>query len=126
MGLREIAAIALEASRVAVALPFVEAARRSLGPRAAVARSRSIGSWQRRRDSATRLRFRRIIGAIDRRLPGGANCYRRSLIEVALDRGAAGEQLLMGFMRGGSPRSGHAWLESHPAPDDRYDAVMVL
>jgi hypothetical protein len=122
----KLASIATEVCRVAIVLPFAEAGRLSVGPRAMLAGARALGLRQRRRDPAARRRLRRVIGAIDKRIPGGANCYRRSLVELALDRGAAGEKLLIGLMRTGDPKSGHAWLESHGAPDRRYDAVMAL
>jgi hypothetical protein len=45
---------------------------------------------------------------------GGGNCFRRALLEMALDRGAAGDPLLMGFNVHGGRLAGHAWL---PADD---------
>jgi hypothetical protein len=43
-------------------------------------------------------------------MPGGANCFRRALLEMALDRGAATESLLMGFTMKDEHLAGHAWL----------------
>ena len=71
------------------------------------------------------MRLKRVIGAVDRRLPGGKNCVRRALLEVALDGAAAREQFFAGLHMGGGPGSGHAWLESD-SPTDRYDAVIAI
>jgi len=71
------------------------------------------------------MRLKRVIGAIDRRLPGGKNCVRRALLEIALDGAAAREKFFAGLQTGGGPGSGHAWLESEPA-SDRYDAVIAI
>jgi hypothetical protein len=43
-------------------------------------------------------------------MPGGGNCYRRALLEIALDRGAACEPLLLGFTMREQRLAGHAWL----------------
>ncbi len=77
------------------------------------------------RSPAARRRLKRLIGAVDRRLPGGQNCVRRALIEIALDGGAARERFFAGLQLGGRPGSGHAWLESDPATE-RYDAVIAI
>ena len=82
----------------------------------------------RRRPSRTpagRIRLKRVISAIDRRLPGGKNCVRRALLEIALDGAAAREKFFAGLQTGGGPGSGHAWLESEPA-SKRYDAVIAI
>jgi hypothetical protein len=127
MRLRNLLPLGAEACRVAALLPLVEIDRRLLGPGAAVAWARAAGRRSRTRTVAARERLRRVIAAVDRRVPGGANCYRRSLLELALDGGAARtDKLLAGFVAGGGARSGHAWLESHAVPEQRYDAVMAL
>jgi hypothetical protein len=43
-------------------------------------------------------------------MSGGGNCYRRALLEVSLDRGAAAEPLLLGFDMISEKLAGHAWL----------------
>jgi hypothetical protein len=70
--------------------------------------------------------LKRAIAAVDARYPGGPNCVRRSLLEMALDRGAAGESLFAGFKAGGGKQTGHAWLASDPTPVERYDAVLTI
>jgi hypothetical protein len=71
------------------------------------------------------LRLRRIIAAVDRRLPDRGNCVRRALLEMALSPQAAAERLCAGFRSGGGAGSGHAWLESQ-SPPERFDAVMRI
>lgn len=91
----------------------------------AVAVARSGGLELGARSPAARTRLKRVIGAVDRRLPGGQNCVRRALIEMALDGGAARERFFAGLQTGGGPGSGHAWLESDSATE-RYDAVIAI
>jgi hypothetical protein len=69
-----------------------------------------------------------MIRLVDRLFPGGANCYRRTLLEIALDAGAAEERLFLGLKEQGGPASGHAWLESWPdaAEASRYDAIVEI
>lgn len=114
-----------ETARVLASLPVVEIGRRFTGPAPLVARLRSRAMTRRQRDPAAREQLKKIIAWVDARLPAGANCYRRSLLEVALDRGAAQEPLFMGLSSDGGPRSGHAWLGDHSDGRD-YDAVISL
>lgn len=86
---------------------------------------RAMSASRRARSPDERLVLRRAIAAIDRRFPGGANCVRRSLLEMALDREAGKEELFAGFRRGGGLASGHAWLGSPPI-DASYDAVVAI
>jgi hypothetical protein len=110
--------------RVLFATPRVELHRRrsSLHHAASLIRKRSS---RRLRAPDDRARLRRAIAIVDARLPGGPNCVRRALLEMALDRGAANEKLLAGFVSGGGPKSGHAWLESERVAQ-RYDAVITV
>ena len=110
--------------RVLGALPLVEWRRRRLSLHHAVARARAQ-SVRRGRSAVERARLQRVIGAVDARMPGGANCVRRALLEMSLDAGAAGERLFAGLKSGGGPRSGHAWLESHSVSES-YDAVITV
>jgi hypothetical protein len=114
-----------ELALVLAALPSVEWLRRRRSLHAAAAELRRRGAVQRQRALPERERLRRAIAMLDRRLPGGPNCVRRSLLEIRLDAGAARERLFAGFRRGGGPGSGHAWLESDPVTD-RYDAVVTV
>jgi hypothetical protein len=113
-----------EMVRVLFAVPRVELHRRrsSLHHAANLIRK---GSSRRLRAPDDRARLRRAIAIVDARLPGGPNCVRRSLLEIALDRAAANEKLLAGFVSGGGPKSGHAWLESERVAQ-RYDAVITV
>ncbi len=106
-------------------LPVVEWRRRRFALHRAVARSRADGSKRPERTGGQRASLRRIIGAIDARIPGGANCVRRALLEMSLDPAAARETLYAGLRSGGGPRSGHAWLASHPTVES-YDAVIAV
>jgi hypothetical protein len=118
-----VSAFALELARVIAALPAVEAGRRALGPRPLVERLRACGARAVARDAAARARLRAAIARVDALLPGGG-CYRRVLLEVALDRGAASEPLSIGLDLEGSRGSGHVWLGD--ARDGDYDAELVL
>jgi len=113
-----------ELARVLFAVPRVELHRRRSSLHHAAALMRK-GSSRRLRAPDDRARLRRAIAIVDARLPGGPNCVRRSLLEMALDHGAANEKLLAGFVSGGGPKSGHAWLESERMPQ-RYDAIITV
>jgi hypothetical protein len=99
---------------VIMALPFVEALRIIRGPVPAVAAARSRGQRSRLRSAAERRALGRIIRKVDSVLPPGPNCYRRVLLEVALDRQAAAEPVFLGFRSPIGPASGHAWLGADP------------
>jgi Transglutaminase-like superfamily len=116
----------VEVARVLLALPRIELARATEGPAPLVSRLRAEGAGRPARDEAARLRLRRAIASVDARLPGGGSCYRRALLEIALDRDAAGEPFFMGLSSAGGPKSGHAWLGSESVPARRYDAIISL
>lgn len=107
-------------------LPLVEAKRRRTGLHEVVALARKLGASRVERPAEDRARLKRVISAVDARVPGGANCVRRALLEIAIDGGAAREEFFAGFKSGGGPKSGHAWLESEPCDGASYDAVMKL
>ena len=111
-------------ARVLLALPVVELARGTEGPACLVPRLRQRGSLRRRRNARGRARLQRLISAIDAGLPGSPSCYRRVLLEIYLDAGAAEEPLHMGLKVPGGPRSGHAWLGGSPAAADAYDVQV--
>jgi hypothetical protein len=104
-----------ELGRVAGAFAAAEQARRGEAPERAVAAMRARGEGQLERGPIGRARLRRAIGWLDALAPGGANCYRRTLLELALDRGAAGETLVFGLDVG---RTGHVAFK------DREDRVF--
>jgi hypothetical protein len=115
-------------SRVLVALPVVEGLRITFGPARILPRLRRTARRWRRRSPSERDDLRRLIAAVDARLPDGGNCYRRALLEILVDAGAAEEKLFMGLRKQGGPRSGHAWLASWPDAKNAgaYDAVLEM
>ena len=123
-GLPALSAVA-DLIRIARVVPSIEWMRRRDGLSGAVGRVRSRGTRQIQRPFVQRTVLKRLIAAVDRRFPGGGNCLRRSLIEMALDGGAAREPLFAGFRSGGGLKSGHAWLQSDP-PGGPYDAVISI
>jgi hypothetical protein len=117
----------VDLARVLLALPGVEFARKVQGPAPLVGRLRVKGARRVARTKAQRRRLQATIAAVDGRLSGGGNCYRRALLEIALDRDAAAEPLFMGLTAAGGPKSGHAWLGSDAADSARrYDAIISL
>jgi hypothetical protein len=74
---------------------------------------------------AGRARLQKVIRWVDRTIFREPNCFRRVLVEVALDGGAAVEKVILGFRAGGSTGSGHVWLESAP-PVASYDALIAI
>ena len=111
--------------RVLGILPVVEWRRRRLSLHAAVAHARAASGACAARSPAQRASLQRAIRVVDACMPGGQNCVRRALIEISLDGSAARERLYAGFRSGGKPKSGHAWLESHPV-GETYDAVIAV
>ena len=116
-------ALAREVFLVARALPYLEYCRLFLGPAAAALIARRIASGRPRR-VVDRDRVRRAIFLVDRLL--GQSCYRRVLLELALDRRAADEPVFFGLMSEGGPQSGHAWVGRDEATEARYDAVFSI
>ena len=104
---------------------FVNRSRSSVAPRDLIAVLRSSGATCAARDSHGRERLRRAIRFVDRCFPSGPNCYRRVLLEIALDSGAASEPLHFGLQFRGEPKSGHIWLASQTTGAQRYDAEFV-
>jgi hypothetical protein len=100
---REHAATVVELVRVLWVLPVVEVGKRRRGPRLLLDTLRRKGGRCQQRDPAARSRLQHAIGWVDAHVPGGPNCYRRVLLEIALDCGAAKEPFHMGFNIGGGP-----------------------
>jgi len=115
-----------ELGRVLIALPGIEVARWSHGPAAFVPRLRPHGRGGGARTPEGRTLLQRVIAAVDARLPGEPNCYRRALLESSLDAGAAEEPLRMGLKLPGGPRSGHAWLGGSADADRGYDVRVEI
>jgi hypothetical protein len=114
-----------EAVRAGLALPQVEWGRHAEGPRSLVGKLRGRGRREPRRGPEARARLQRAIALWDRVLPGQPSCYRRALLEIRLDAGAAEEQLHLGLRVPGGPRSGHAWLGAD-APSETYDVQLDM
>ena len=115
--------VLLEAAAVAIRVEMDRARR---GPKDLVPKLRARGATRPCRNEVERRRLQRTIGVVDRCFPLGGNCYRRALIEIAMDAGAAAEPLHMGLRADGGPNSGHAWLESARGGAERYDAEFVV
>jgi hypothetical protein len=116
----------LDALRIVRLLPEAEICRRLAGPAVCLQRFRARGLRRAPRSADVRQGLRRLIHAIDRRLPDGGNCLRRALVEIALDPVAAAEPVHFGLVRHGGPKSGHAWLDSDRAGAGTYDAVFTM
>src|ERR1700737_7830 len=73
--------LAVELLRVLSVLAVVEKSRMELGIEPAVAAMRERGGQSIHRDADRRVQLQRAIGWVDARMSGGANCYRRVLLE---------------------------------------------
>ena len=121
-----ISAILADCVRVAVAVPYVEWGRKHRGPGPLAETLRHRGAASLFRNEERRAILRRLIGAVDARMPGGPNCYRRALLEIGLDAGAAREPLKMGLQPHGGPKSGHAWLGEPQPGAPSYEALFEI
>jgi hypothetical protein len=108
------------------ALLTVEFGRLRRGPGPLLRSLRLRGSRHPERSPESRVRLRRVIAAVDARFPGGGNCYRRALLEIAVDPTAAHEPLRLGLRPEGGARSGHAWLDSSGEPAGRYEIELSV
>ena len=122
----EIIPTLLEIGRVLPIAPRIEAGRRANGPKPLLEELRRRGQRAKRRGPVGRERLQRAIRWVDRCLPGGPNCYRRAMMEIALDRDAAAEPFRMGFRVAGENTSGHAWVGDGSAATERYDVQLEL
>ena len=122
-GLTELPSTLAELLNVLRVLPEIESARRKCGPRPLLEDLRRRAARAPERGAVRRRCLRRAIAWVDRCL--GANCFRRTLLETALDRGAASEAVSLGFSTGGAQLSGHAWLGAEEQPVT-YDFTVKL
>jgi hypothetical protein len=122
----ELAATLGEAIQVLALASRVEAYLRTKGFADVLAYFRWRARLAPQRKPIQRKRLRRAIGWIDARMPGGGNCYRRVLLEIALDGGAARESVLVGFHIQTNQVTGHVWLLSEQAESGSYDALFQL
>jgi hypothetical protein len=111
---------------VLLAAPLVERGRLRRGPRPLLARLRARGLRGPIRTDRERARLAKIVRFVDRCFPGGDNCYRRALLEIAVDPIAAKTPLNLGLKSDGGPRSGHAWLASSTEAVAPYDAEFSV
>ena len=111
---------------VAIISRRIERDRKRLGPRELVGALRARGAEHRMRGPAARARLKQIIRVVDRLFSSGPNCYRRALIEMAMDPDAATETLHMGLSAKGSLVEGHAWLDSSPDKGGGYQAELSV
>ena len=100
---------ASELTRVVPMVREVDRRRTKDTPQRILAAMRARGAHRKERGPIGRARLRRAIGWVDALLPGGANCYRRILLEVALDAGAARETVVFGLDVGST---GHVAFEN--------------
>jgi catechol 2,3-dioxygenase-like lactoylglutathione lyase family enzyme len=117
---------AREVGRAARLLPAAERLRRSESPERAVRLMRERGGRARdgrERGPIGRARLRRAIGWLDALLPVAPNCYRRTLLEIALDRGAARETLVFGLDVG---RTGHVAFRDSLPSERRFDVAFEI
>jgi hypothetical protein len=127
----DLLAQALEIVRVLAVAARVERARTSVGPQPLLSSLRAEGGQKAARSPAARARLARAVRVVERCFPGGPNCYRRVLLEVALDAGAARQAVRFGLMAGGGPGSGHAYFQGdeagrQEATAQRFDVVFEL
>jgi hypothetical protein len=108
----EAAPFATEIVRALRLLPLADRVRATETPERAVDAMRQRGNRTRTRGPIGRARLRRAIGWVDATAPGGASCYRRILLELALDAGAAGESIVFGLDVG---RTGHVAFKDREA-----------
>lgn len=104
----------------------VNGARSRLGPRVLVKDLRALGASCETRSTSERRQLQRAIHFVDRLFLSGPNCYRRALIEIAMDAGAAREPLHMGLLETDVPGSGHAWLGSQENCSHRYQVEFTI
>jgi hypothetical protein len=110
-----------ELRRVVARVREVEARRRKGTPQSVVESMRERGRRAPARGPIGRARLRRAIGWVDALVPGGANCFRRVLLEIALDAGAAGETIVFGLDVGST---GHVAFEHRE--DRTFDVAFAI
>ncbi len=118
--------LAADLARVLQNLPRVEWGRRHEAPKPLLAKLKGAASSKRRRSSDDKERLQQAIRWVDACCPGGRNCFRRALLEIALDQGSAQAPLMMGFRHGDPQPLGHAWIGEDPYAENRYDVIVEL
>lgn len=116
------ASFAIELARAARLAPLAERYRFD-PPASAVRAMRRLGSRHPARGPIGRARLRRAIGWVDALHPAGPICYRRVLLELGLDRGAAEEAVVFGLDVG---RTGHVAFKETSGEDRVFDVAFEI
>lgn len=119
--LEEADPFALEVGRTLRELRHAERRRLVERPEHAVTAMRARGSAKKERGPIGRARLRRAIGWIDAAMPKGGNCYRRVLLELGLDGGAARETIVFGLDVG---KTGHVAFEGRE--ERTFDVAFAM
>jgi hypothetical protein len=101
--------------------PAAERSRKGSPPELAVRAMRQRGQAIEARGPVSRARLRRAIGWVDAAFPGGPNCFRRTLLELGLDGGAASETIVFGLDVG---RTGHVAFKD--AEERDFDVAFAF
>jgi hypothetical protein len=92
---------------------------RRASPREALARARARGEREVARTREERLALRESLALVEALVPPRANCFRRVLAEIVLDRGAAQDTVVFSL---DLASDGHAHFRGDPnGPPRRYD-----
>ncbi len=113
--------VASEMARVVALVREVDERRASETPARVLERMRARGVGAACRGPIGRARLRRAIGWVDAFVPGAANCYRRVLLEIALDAGAARETIVFGLDVGST---GHVAFEGRE--ERAFDVAFAI
>jgi hypothetical protein len=114
-------AFSVELVRALALVREAEGLRLGGSPERAVRVMRERGRRATKRGTVGRARLRRAVGWVDAAFPGGPNCFRRTLVEVGLDAGAAGETLVFGLDVG---RTGHVSFKD--SEDRSFDVAFEV
>jgi hypothetical protein len=112
---------AVELARVLRQVRAIDDRRMKDTPQRVLDELRTRGATAEERGPIGRARLRRAIGWVDAMLPGGASCYRRVLLELALDAGAARETVVFGLDVGST---GHVAFEGRE--ERSFDVAFAI
>jgi hypothetical protein len=112
---------AVELARVLRHVRAIDERRTKDTPQRILDELRRRGATSKERGPIGRARLRRAIGWVDAMLPGGASCYRRVLLELALDAGAARETVVFGLDVGST---GHVAFEDRE--ERAFDVAFAI
>jgi hypothetical protein len=104
-------------------VPRVQRWMRDFGPERAIEAARARGRHAKRHAAGERRALRWAVAWVDAFSPGRGGCYRRTLLEIALDSGAAEETVFLGLDVG---KTGHAWLASAADEQRPFDVVFEV